>query len=133
MRKKTRRPLNLSMKNDTYMRAASIMLKEQSKKRSVPVSNKEFLSESIDIRDMRFFPSANLGILLGTIFIPYTVGFTFMFLLITLGGIGNPLYLFERHSFLMMWAIGYELIAFRFIFWVMKIMISNSLRRSRLE
>jgi len=125
----TRRPLNLSMENDPYMREIKKQYKKKSKKNRVPLSNKEFLTERVDIRDMRFFPSKNLGILMSIVFVPYIVGFVFMFLFIMLGDVGNPMYLFERHSFLMMWAIGYELIAFRFVLWVMKIMISNSLRR----
>ena len=123
-------PLNLSMLNDPYMMEAAIMIKDKKKaekqKTNKILSTKEFLEKDIDVKNISFVPSGDFGIFMSILFVPYVTGFIFMFFYLFDENFDSSLYMLEKHSFFLLWAIGYELIAFIFVLWTIKMVIFSS-------
>ena len=120
---------NNELYNDPYMREAIIIINEKraEKKKSKPKeqgTNKEFLLKRRTLSD--FLPSGNEDISLITIFtlVPYSVGMIFVFFVVAHASFAKLISLAKYHSFLLIWAIGYEIVAGLLLLWFMKIIVS---------
>ena len=117
---------NNELYNDPYMQEAIIIVNEKrtDKKKKKPkeeVKNREFLLKRRTLSD--FLPAGNEDISLITIFtlVPYSVGIIFSFFVIANASFTKLISLAKYHSFVLIWAIGYEIIAGLLLLWFGKI------------
>ncbi len=119
---------NQELYNDPYMREAIIIVNEQReiRKKKKPKENKknrEFLLKRRTLSD--FLPAGNEDISLITLFtlLPYSAGMIFVFFVIADASFTKLISLAKYHSFLLIWAIGYEIVAGILLLWFFKIII----------
>ena len=119
---------NEELYNDPYMREAIIIVNEQrterkKKKSKEKTKNREFLLKRRTLSD--FLPAGNEDISLITIFtlLPYSAGMVFVFFVIADASFTKLISLSKYHSFPLIWAIGYEIIAGFLLLWFFKIII----------
>jgi len=112
--------------NDPYMQEAIIIVNEKRaerkrKKSREEVKNRDFLLKRRTLSD--FLPAGNEDISLIMIFtlVPYSVGMVFVFFVIAHASFTKLISLAKYHSFLLIWAIGYEIVAGLLLLWFAKI------------
>ena len=96
-------------------------------KNSGPAKSKKFSQQNVDLAQTPlFFPEGFEKIFLPIYFItlPYIAGLFFHFFYIAEGDIDLFVSLNEQSSFMLTWAIGYEIIATLIILWIVKMSIS---------
>ena len=119
-----------SLKNniydDPYMREAVVIIKERASERKKLKKHKpdkpvEVLLKKRSINE--FLPDGNEDITIITIFIllPYLTGIIAVFFVIAGGSITRLIYISKYHSFPLLWAIGYEVLAFLLLSWILKV------------
>jgi hypothetical protein len=86
-----------------------------------------FLEQDVDLASSILFPDGYEFIMLAIYFvtIPYVAGLIFIFFYIGKGETDLFLSLSEKNSFLITWAIGYEVVASIIILWIIKLGISS--------
>ena len=112
----------------------STHVKYVSKKKPSRNTNNEFTQKNITFDDTPlFFPSGmeKFFLLLYFILLPYAAGIFFLFFYIGEGKIDLFLSLNGNSSFLMSWAVGYEIIATLILFWIVKSAISFSVNNKQ--
>jgi hypothetical protein len=119
---------NRELYNDPYMQEAIIIVNEQrelrkKKKPKENTKNREFLLKRRTLSD--FLPAGNEDISLITIFtlVPYLTGMVFVFFVIAEASFTKLISLSKYHSFPLIWAIGYEIVAGLLLLWFFKIII----------
>jgi len=88
---------------------------------------KKFSQQNVDLsKTPLFFPEGFEKIFLPIYFVilPYIAGLFFHFLYVAEGNIELFISLNEQSSFMLTWAIGYEIIATLIILWIVKMSIS---------
>ena len=117
-----------NMYDDPYMREAVIIIKEKAEeKRKIKKTSRDkpvevlFKSRSID----EFLPDGNEDITIITLFLllPYLTGIIFTFIIIAEGSITKLISLSKYHSFGLLWAVGYEILAFLTLTWILKMFL----------
>lgn len=96
-------------------------------KNKATVNPKKFGQQNVDLSQTPlFFPEGFEKIFLPIYFVtlPYIAGLFFHFFYVSEGNIDLFLSLNEQTSFMLTWAIGYEIIATLIILWVVKMSIS---------
>ena len=104
------------------------------KKKPIRNTSDKFTQQKITFDDTPlFFPAGmeKFFLLLYFILLPYTAGLLFLFFYVGEGKIELFLSLNEDSSFIMTWAIGYEIIAALMLLWIVKSAISFSVSNSR--
>ncbi|SFV49922.1 hypothetical protein MNB_SV-6-922 [hydrothermal vent metagenome] len=91
-----------------------------------------FMSRDVNIMDTVFFPDGLEHIMLAVYFvsIPYVVGTLFIFFYIGKGDYNIFLSLSDDNSFLITWAIGYEVVAVILLLWIAKMALSATFSMS---
>ena len=124
--------------DDPYMREAIIIIKERAAERKKskkykPDKPSEVLLKKRSINE--FLPDGNEDITIVTLFtiLPYIAGVIFSFFVIAGGSITKLISLSKYHSFPLLWAIGYEILAFLALVWIVKIFISSFFHNSEPE
>lgn len=121
-----------NMHDDPYMREAVVIIKEKAEeKRKIKKKTNDkpvevlFKSRSID----EFLPDGNEDITIVTMFtlLPYLTGIIFAFFAIAGGSITRFITLSKYHSFGLLWAVGYEILAFLILSWIVKIFLCSFL------
>ena len=121
-----------NMHDDPYMREAVVIIKEKAEeKRKIKKSSHDkpvdvlFKSRSIN----EFLPDGNEDITIVTMFtvLPYLTGIIFAFIVIAGGSVTKLISLSKYHSFGLLWAIGYEILAFLILSWIVKIFLFSFL------
>ena len=114
--------------DDPYMREAIVIIKERASerkklKKDKPDKPAEVLLKKRSINE--FLPDGNEDITILTLFtlLPYIAGVIFSFFVIAGGSITKLISLSRYHSFPLLWAIGYEILAFLILVWIMKIFV----------
>ncbi|SFV71666.1 hypothetical protein MNB_SV-13-941 [hydrothermal vent metagenome] len=101
--------------NDPYMMAASITINQKKeiklKKHIVEEKREEFLHKERTLDDFAFLPKSDFGLLMFFIFIPYILGSIFVLFYVFSGNIERFVDIFNDYSGLLIWGIGYEVIA----------------------
>jgi len=133
-------PLSRSRKNDfindSYMSEAVVMVREKREERKKSKQPKvqtreEFLGKKRTLADIPFLPNENFGIAMTIIFLPYTVGVIFLFFYAFDASFSRMMKVAGNHSFFLVWAIGYELIAVTFILWVFKMLLFSVVKKPK--
>ena len=120
--------------NDSYMSEAVVMVREKRDERRKATQPKvktrqEFMSKKRSLEDIPFLPNQNFGIAMAFIFLPYTIGVVFLFFYVFEASWSRLMKVAGNHSFILVWAIGYELMAVTFILWVFKMLIFSLVRK----
>ena len=96
-----------------------------------------YFSKEVDLQKtpILFFPPGKEMLFLGIYFaiLPYITGLLFMFFVVAKGNPALFTSLKATDSFIMVWAIGYEILAAIIILWIIKNAIAYSLKASRAE
>jgi len=104
------------------------------KKKSLRNTSDKFTQQNITFDDTPlFFPAGmeKFFLILYFILLPYIAGTLFLFFYVGEGKTNLFLSLNEDSSFIMTWAIGYEIIAGLILLWVIKNAISFSVSKSK--
>jgi len=104
------------------------------KKKPLRNTNDKFTQQKITFDDTPlFFPAGmeKFFLLLYFILLPYIAGLLFLFFYVGDGKTELFLSLNEDSSFIMTWAIGYEIIAAFILLWIVKSAISFSVSNSK--
>lgn len=99
---------------------------KSSPKNSAQAMPKKFSQQNVDLsKTPLFFPEGFEKIFLPIYFVtlPYIAGLFFHFLYVAEGNIELFISLNEQSSFMLTWAIGYEIIAVLIILWIVKMSI----------
>jgi len=126
------------MYDDPYMREAVVIIKEKAKeKRKI---HKHTPDKPVDVLFKRrsineFLPDGNEDITILTLFtlLPYFTGIIFAFIVIAGGSITRLISLSKYHSFGLLWAIGYEILAFLLLSWIIKIFVFSFFPEKEVE
>jgi hypothetical protein len=120
--------LNSNIYDDPYMREAIVIIKDKANERRKskkikPDKPSEVLLKRRSLSD--FLPDGNEDITILTLFtlLPYITGIIFAFIVIAGGSITRLISLGKYHSFPLLWAIGYEILAFVILVWILKIFV----------
>ena len=89
--------------------------------------DKDFLDQDVDLTSSILFPDGYEYLMLAIYFItiPYLAGLLFIFFYIGKGDTTVLLSLNDDNSFLITWAIGYEVVASIILLWIAKLGISS--------
>ena len=122
--------------NDSYMSEAVVMVRDKREERKKVIKPKvktreEFLGKKRTLEDIPFLPNENFGIAMAVIFLPYLVGITFIFFYIFDADFSRLIKVADNHSFILVWAIGYEMMAVGFILWVFKMLIFSLVKKPK--
>jgi len=124
--------------DDPYMREAIVIIKERASerkkiKKSKPDKPSEVLLKKRSINE--FLPDGNEDITIITLFtlLPYMAGIVFSFFVIAGGSISKLIFLSKYHSFPLLWAIGYEVLAFFALVWIIKIFVFSFFPAEEIE
>ena len=96
------------------------MLRASEKKRTKgPIKEKSFASKKVDFSNYLIVPRGYEGIAYTLYFltIPYIVGYTFLFFYVAKAALDN-FALLDLSSFLIVWAIGYEITGAMILFFI---------------
>ncbi len=113
-----------SFDNDPFHQDASSLKKRKRKSKNEDVG---FMNQNVELVDSILFPEGYENIMLAVYFItvPYIVGLLFIFFVIGKGDTTLFLSLNDKHSFLVAWAIGYEVVAGIILLWIAKLGFSS--------
>lgn len=103
--------------------------------REKPIRSKKFSQQEVDLAQTPlFFPEGFEKIFLAIYFVilPYIAGLLFLFFYVAEGKAELFLSLNEDSSFILTWAIGYEIIAAMVLLWIVKMALgfANESRKS---
>ena len=86
-----------------------------------------FLEQDVDLAQSILFPDGYENLMLGIYFItiPYIAGLLFVFFYIGKGDATVFLSLNDDNSFLITWAIGYEVVALLLLLWIAKLGLAS--------
>ena len=120
------------LKNDPYILQAAVVLKEREEEKRLQQANrrtapKEFLLKKRSISDIPIIPQGDFGILMFIGLVPYITGLLFIFFYIFKANISRLVYMADNHSYLLIWAIGYEIIAGLVLLWIVKVLLFSFL------
>jgi len=104
------------------------------KQKPLKHTNDRFIKQKISFDDTPlFFPPGmeKFFLLLYFILLPYATGILFLFLYVGGGKTDLFLSINEKFSFIMSWAIGYEIIAALILLWIIKSAISFTANTSK--
>jgi len=126
------------LKNDPYILEAAVVLKERAEelelqkkqRRSAP---KEFLLKKRSLSDIAILPQDDFGILLTFALVPYIAGLLFIFLYVFKANVTRLINMAHHHSYPLIWAIGYEIIAGLILLWIAKVLIFSFLEDKNYE
>lgn len=122
--------------NNAYMSEAVVIVKEKREERKKLTQPKvetreQFFAKKRSLEDIPFLPNQNFGIAMAIIFLPYAIGVTFIFFYIFGGNFTRLMKVADNHSFILVWAIGYELMAITFILWVFKMLLFSLVKKTQ--
>ncbi|MEA3492181.1 MAG: hypothetical protein U9R27_09800 [Campylobacterota bacterium] len=105
------------------------IIKKKKKKSEEESEDRGFMKREVNLMDSVFFPDGFEHIMLAIYFltIPYIAGLLFIFFYIGKGDYTIFLTLNDENSFIITWAIGYEVVAFFLLLWITKLGISSLL------
>jgi len=117
-----------NMYDDPYMMEAVVIIKDKAKekrklKKMTRDKPSEVLFKSRSIYE--FLPDGNEDITIVTLFLllPYLTGIIFAYIVIAEWSITKLISLSKYHSFGLLWAIDYEILAFLTLSWILKMFI----------
>jgi len=119
--------LKPNLDNDPYMLAASIVIKrrkeEKLKKHIVKEKKEEFLHKERRLDDFAFLPKSDFGLFMFALFVPYLTGAIFVLFYVFGGNIVRFVDIFNDYSSLLIWGIGYEVLASFVLMIIFKILM----------
>jgi len=121
--------------NDPFQQQTYTGQKRKKKKKDKQGKTDEstsFMSRDVNVMDTVFFPDGLENIMMAVYFasIPYIVGTLFIFFYIGKGDYNIFLSLSDDNSFLITWAIGYEVVAALILLWIGKMGLSAAFSMS---
>ncbi len=121
-----------SSNNDPFHQNASIHSKRKRKKKSKDNEEVGFMNRNVDLVDSILFPEGYENIMLAVYFLtlPYIAGLLFIFFYIGKGDTTTFLALNDSNSFLITWAIGYEVVAAIILLWIAKLGLTSFFQMS---
>lgn len=107
-------------------------LKKRRRKKKNDDEKVGFMNKNVDLVDSILFPEGYENIMLAVYFaiIPYIVGLLFIFFYIGKGDTTVFLSLNDDNSFLITWAIGYEVTAAIILLWIAKLGLTSFFQMS---
>ena len=117
-----------------HNRFESTYVKYRPRQKSLQNTNTKFMQQKISFEDTPiFFPQGmeKFFLLLYFISLPYVAGTFFLFMYVGKGKTDLYLSINEKFSFIISWAIGYEIIAALILLWIIKSAISFSANNSK--
>lgn len=116
-----------SSSNDPFHQGISSRTKRKHKKKSKHNEEVGFMNQNVDLVDSILFPEGYENIMLAVYFltVPYIAGLFFVFFYIGKGDTAVFLALNDSNSFLITWAIGYEVVAAIILLWIAKLGFSS--------
>ncbi len=116
-----------SSTNDPFHLGKSPFKKSRRQKKNDDEENVSFLNQDVNLVDSILFPEGYENLMLAVYFltVPYIAGLLFIFFYIGKGDTTIFLSLNEEHSFLITWAIGYEVVALLILLWIAKLGFSS--------
>jgi len=114
------RQRNIYYYNQMIVNEKNSLLSKNVLQKTKKKSKSSFGSQKIDLRDFIFAPKKWEGVFYTfyAIFIPYGVGAVFLFFFIA-GGNYENFKLLNMNAFLIIWLIGYEVVATFSLLWIM--------------
>jgi len=116
-----------SVANDPYMMAASIVIhqkKEEKLKQHIIKEKREvFLHKERTLDDFPFLPKSDFGLFMFAVLVPYITGAIFVLFYIFRGNMARFKDIFNDYSALLIWGIGYEVLASLTLLMIMKILL----------
>lgn len=118
--------------NDPFQQQTYTGQKKKKKKKRELKEDTSFMSQNVSIMDTVFFPEGFENIMMAVYFasIPYIVGTLFIFFYIGKGDYNIFLSLSDDNSFLITWAIGYEVVAVLALLWIGKMALAATFSMS---
>ena len=112
---------------------SSIAKKRMRRKKKQPDEEVAFLDQEVRLDSSIFFPYGyeNMMLVIYFVTIPYLVGLIFIFFYIGKGDYTVFLSLDNENSFMVTWAIGYEVVASIILLWIAKLGLSSFFRAGR--
>ena len=119
--------------NDPFHSSSTLPKKRRRKKKESNDKDVDFMNQNVDLVDSILFPEGYENIMLAVYFltIPYLVGLVFIFFYIGKGDYTVFLALSEGNSFLIAWAIGYEITAAIILLWIAKLGLASFFQMSQ--
>jgi hypothetical protein len=119
--------LKPNLDNDPYMLAASIVItkrkEEKLKKHIVKEKREEFLNKERTLDDFDFLPKSDFGLFMFALFVPYITGAIFVLFYVFRGDVVRFVDIFNDYSALLIWGIGYEVLASIVLMIIFKILM----------
>jgi len=123
--------LRKKFENDPYFREAVVAMEKKRKEQRERKKNlrslerpatKEYLFQRRNLTDLPFVPDANsdIAITLYVVLLPYITGILFLFIHIFEMNLDRMEALGHQHSFVLIWLIGYEVLAAIILSWIFK-------------
>jgi len=116
--------------NNPFHQDTSVQGRRKRKKKDKDYNDLGFMHQKVDLVDSVLFPKGYENIMLAVYFItvPYITGLLFIFFYIGKGDTTVFLSLNSEHSFLITWAVGYEIVALLILLWIAKLWLASFFR-----
>ena len=123
---------NSSNSDPFHLENSPIKKRNRKRKKKNNDDNVGFMNQSVDLVDSILFPEGYENIMLALYFaiVPYIVGLLFIFFYIGKGDTTVFLSLSDENSFLITWAIGYEVTAAIMLLWIAKLGLTSFFQMS---
>ena len=122
--------MEYSLNNDPFHQNTSLHEKRKLKKKNKDYKDLGFMNQKVDLVNSILFPEGYENIMLAVYFVtvPYITGLLFIFFYIGKGDSTVFLSLNSEHSFLIAWAVGYEIVALLILLWIVKLWLASLFR-----
>ena len=121
-----------SSSSDPFHQNANLSKRNRTRKKKKDNEDVGFMNKKVNLVDSILFPDGYENFMLAIYFVtvPYITGLLFIFFYIGKGDTAVFLSLNDENSFLITWAIGYEVVAAILLLWIAKLGFASFFRAS---